>query len=67
MGSVSRRAIGGSIHRIREFELEKVRLTYLALSDLPFSSLLEISNVKGESEGGFVGRLTQTSKYKLIQ
>jgi hypothetical protein len=24
MGSVSRRAIGGSIHRIREFELEKV-------------------------------------------
>nr|CAD7426983.1 unnamed protein product [Timema monikensis] len=23
MGSVSRRAIGGSIHRIREFELEK--------------------------------------------
>nr|CAD7454989.1 unnamed protein product [Timema tahoe] len=26
MGSVSRRAIGGSIHRIREFELEKVNL-----------------------------------------
>ncbi|XP_063244758.1 serine/threonine-protein kinase meng-po [Bacillus rossius redtenbacheri] len=26
MGSVSRRAIGGSIHRIREFELEKVCL-----------------------------------------
>jgi hypothetical protein len=29
MGSVSRRAIGGSIHRIREFELEKVRLNTL--------------------------------------
>lgn len=26
MGSVSRRAIGGSIHRIREFEIEKVNL-----------------------------------------
>nr|CAD7569883.1 unnamed protein product [Timema californicum] len=26
MGSVSRRAIGGSIHRIREFELEKLDL-----------------------------------------
>jgi hypothetical protein len=32
MGSVSRRSIGGSIHRIREFELEKVRFNVYAFS-----------------------------------
>ena len=30
MGSLSKIAIGGSIHRIREFELEKVSATLFA-------------------------------------